>query len=282
MKKLVSRLGRRSLLVVAVALTAVGGVAYASIPDSAGVITACRQNVNGGLRLIDPSAGAHCTPAETLVTWNQGGPTGPKGPAGDKGPLGDKGPTGDKGAVGDAGPAGDQGAVGDKGPAGDKGLPGDKGPTGDKGLTGDKGGVGDKGPVGDPGPSGTAQLYTKSLNTNVVAVPPVSFGTEATLISMAVPAGDYLVHGKVELINGSATIGTAVCLVNGGNEGAAVTTIPLNSAATLSVVQSVHLGAPGAIHMGCYIGNGFAAQQFTVANNVTLYAVPFTSVTTLP
>src|SRR4051812_35987532 len=95
-----------------------GGVAYATIPDGAGVYTACKLNGIGTIRLIDPSYVPttsllqHCNAAlETQISWNQGGQTGPKGPTGDKGPDGEKGQTGDKGL------------------SGDKGLPGDKGLT---------------------------------------------------------------------------------------------------------------------------------------------------------
>src|SRR4051794_33168365 len=234
MKSFLGRLGWRSFLAVAATLAVAAGVAYAAIPDGAGVITACRHNANGGLRVIDPALGGHCTPAETSLSWNQGGPTGPKGPTGDKGPVGDKGPAGDKGAVGDKGPVGDKGAVGDKGGVGDKGAVGDKGLTGDKGIVGDKGLTGDKGPVGDQGPSGTAQLYTKTRNTNSGPALTIGFGTETTLLSMDVPAGDYLVHGKVELVNATASNGLAVCTVNAGFEGASAATIMPNTAQTLS------------------------------------------------
>jgi hypothetical protein len=150
-------------LVLGVAL--IGGVAYAAIPDAAGVYTACKLNVLGTIRLIDPSGPSasllsHCTVYETQITWNQGGPTGLQGPRGDKGAMGDKGPAGDKGEVGSQGPlgerglVGDKGASGDKGPAGDKGDVGSPGPVGDRGPVGDKGASGDKGLVGDKGADG--------------------------------------------------------------------------------------------------------------------------------
>jgi hypothetical protein len=147
------------------ALVTAGGVAYATIPDSNNVYTACIKNA-GTIRLIDPSlpstnAMSRCTSNESQVTWNQGGP---KGPPGDKGPTGDQGPVGDKGPAGNAGVAGapgDKGPTGDKGAQGDpgaKGPDGDKGPTGDPGPTGDQGPQGDKGPTGDPGPTGAVNI----------------------------------------------------------------------------------------------------------------------------
>jgi hypothetical protein len=69
------------VLVGAVALLAVAGVAYATIPDAAGVYTACRLNGVGTIRLIDPSGPStsllsHCTSFETQITWNQKGKNG--------------------------------------------------------------------------------------------------------------------------------------------------------------------------------------------------------------
>jgi hypothetical protein len=63
-------------MVVAVAalLVAVGGVAFAAIPDSQGVIHACYQKTTGALRVVD-SAG-NCRRSETPIEWNQHGPPG--------------------------------------------------------------------------------------------------------------------------------------------------------------------------------------------------------------
>jgi hypothetical protein len=62
-----------------VALTAVivglgaGGIAYAAIPDSKGVIHGCYMKVNGQLRVIDTDAGGGCTAGEKPLDWNQTG-----------------------------------------------------------------------------------------------------------------------------------------------------------------------------------------------------------------
>ena len=68
-------------LVGVMALLAVAGVAYATIPDGGGVYTACRLNGVGTIRLIDPSGPStsllsHCTKFETEITWNQKGQNG--------------------------------------------------------------------------------------------------------------------------------------------------------------------------------------------------------------
>ncbi len=78
------------VLVGAVALLAVAGVAYATIPDGAGVYTACRLNGVGTIRLIDPSGPStsllsHCAAFETQITWNQKGQKGEAGAPGQNG-----------------------------------------------------------------------------------------------------------------------------------------------------------------------------------------------------
>jgi hypothetical protein len=74
------RTGRRTglvALVVGVGV-AVGGIAYASIPDSDGLIHGCYNKTNGALRVIDTS-GKGCSAAEKPLNWNQTGPTGAAG-----------------------------------------------------------------------------------------------------------------------------------------------------------------------------------------------------------
>lgn len=62
-------------------LLALGGVAFAAIPDSDdGEIHGCYANNNGALRVIDAQAGQTCnTSRETALTWNQRGPQGVPG-----------------------------------------------------------------------------------------------------------------------------------------------------------------------------------------------------------
>src|SRR5690349_18532921 len=65
---------------------AVGGTAWATIPDSGGAYTACMLKNVGSVRLIDPSLGnkmlGRCSAAETQITWNQKGEPGAAGPSG--------------------------------------------------------------------------------------------------------------------------------------------------------------------------------------------------------
>jgi hypothetical protein len=62
--------GKRALLLSA-AVAFAGGVAFATIPDSQGVIHACFGH-DGSLRVIDDAAG-QCRPNEKTLTWSQGG-----------------------------------------------------------------------------------------------------------------------------------------------------------------------------------------------------------------
>jgi hypothetical protein len=50
--------------------------AFASIPDSSGVIHACYDH-HGRLRVIDSDQGQHCKPVEQALEWNAEGSSGP-------------------------------------------------------------------------------------------------------------------------------------------------------------------------------------------------------------
>jgi Collagen triple helix repeat (20 copies) len=101
-------------LAVAVALMvlALGGVSWAAIPRSSGVIHGCYQKDHGQLRVINSKGHQSCQRSEVAVSWAESGPQGPAGP------RGPKGATGATGLPGPAGPQGQQGATGPQGPAG--------------------------------------------------------------------------------------------------------------------------------------------------------------------
>jgi hypothetical protein len=99
---------KKRLVALLVGLTAAalaGGVAYATIPDSAGVIHTCYSKATGTWRPID-SPSEKCKSGETQLDFNQRGPQGPAGPQGPSGPAGPAGPAGPQGPAGPAGPAG--------------------------------------------------------------------------------------------------------------------------------------------------------------------------------
>jgi hypothetical protein len=97
---------------VAFASVAAGGVAWATIPGSEGVISGCYEQRTGLLRVIDAEAGKACTRYEQPLSWNREGLRGEPGPAGVAGPVGPPGPVGEPGPRGHEGPQGLQGLPG--------------------------------------------------------------------------------------------------------------------------------------------------------------------------
>lgn len=88
---LVTNLRTRSAIAVVCVLAAtivMGGLAYASIPGTNGVIHGCYETkgTNHAMTVVDSSA--QCPTGYTSLKWNQ---TGPQGPAGPKGPQGTSG-----------------------------------------------------------------------------------------------------------------------------------------------------------------------------------------------
>ncbi|HEY1774568.1 MAG TPA: collagen-like protein [Solirubrobacteraceae bacterium] len=87
---------------------AIAGTAYASIPDSGGVIHGCYLRGIGSLRVVDSPSQRCINGLETAIQWSQ---TGPQGPQGIPGPKGATGPQGVPGAQGSTGPAGASGGA---------------------------------------------------------------------------------------------------------------------------------------------------------------------------
>jgi hypothetical protein len=89
--------------VLAIASLAVAGVAVAyatgvAFTPSGGVIHACVNVENGGVRVLDPQSGRQdlqqCRANETGIDWSQVGPPGPGGADGAPGPAGSNGVSG--------------------------------------------------------------------------------------------------------------------------------------------------------------------------------------------
>src|SRR5712691_4074663 len=141
-RALAAAAGRRTgrlLLVCAAILALAAGVAYATIPDSGGVIHGCYSKTSGALRVIDTGLGQTCNGTENPLNWSQTGPTGPQGntgATGPQGPQGNTGATGPQGNTGATGPQGPQGNTGATGPQGNTGATGPQGPQGNTGATG--------------------------------------------------------------------------------------------------------------------------------------------------
>src|SRR4051794_19369748 len=203
------RMSPAVLVAVAAGTGGLGGVARGTIPDSGGVIRACYQKNHGDLRVID-TAKDKCNPSEIALSWNQTGPTGPKG---DTGPTGPTGPKGDTGPTGPTGPKGDTGPTGATGPTGPKGDTGPTGPTGDTGPTGPAGPARAYGAIGaDGGLSRSAGIasvnhprtgnYCITLNAGIdpsttIAVTTPNFTGDDTAV------GDNATQAIVEVGTGS-------------------------------------------------------------------------------
>lgn len=88
-----------------VSMLAMGGVAYATIPDTGGAIHACfnpgaATKSNGTeLKIIDRAV-ASCGRGQEELVWSQTGPPGAKGDPGEKGEQGERGEPGLPGAGG--------------------------------------------------------------------------------------------------------------------------------------------------------------------------------------
>ena len=119
------RLPRRRVLLAALPLVLVTGVALAAQPGgrraSSAVIHACVNKKTGLVRIV-----AACRRGESAMTWNAQGARGPSGVPGAAGPQGPAGLAGAAGAKGDTGP---QGAAGSPGPAGPQGPAGPAAPS---------------------------------------------------------------------------------------------------------------------------------------------------------
>jgi hypothetical protein len=83
-----------------------GSLAYATIPDSSGMIHGCYKLNQGTLRVIDTGKGEGCLNSEAAISWTQTGLQGPQGPTGPTGAKGDKGDRGDPGQPGAGTPIG--------------------------------------------------------------------------------------------------------------------------------------------------------------------------------
>jgi hypothetical protein len=68
-----SKRTRAVALAVAAVGVVTGGIAYASIPSSGGIIHGCYMKSSGVLRVIDTDVGAACKSTEKSLDWNAQG-----------------------------------------------------------------------------------------------------------------------------------------------------------------------------------------------------------------
>src|SRR4051812_20337470 len=93
--------GRRSIVIAGLvaAAAAVAGVAYATIPDDAGVINGGNKKKAGPLRVVNRGGGKKCTSFEPRIRGSRRGRKGDPGPRGPAGPAGPPGPAGSFGTL---------------------------------------------------------------------------------------------------------------------------------------------------------------------------------------
>ena len=214
------------------AVLAGGAAAFATIPDSNGVINGCYQKNVGNLRVIDPSAGDTCHPSEIPISWSHTGPAGPQGPKGDTGATGPQGPAGPQGLKGDTGATGPQGPKGDKG---DTGATGPQGPPG-SGLAGQScpsgqsvTGVDQSGNIicSSGCPSGQVTFHITSVASNTLENWPGGTQTKNSgpncSVTVTAPSGNisliggttgvdaWTIDSKTGWVNASGTVQQPVC-----------------------------------------------------------------------
>jgi hypothetical protein len=222
------------------------GVAVAAIPDAGGVIHGCYSGqgskAKGGAQLyILDTATNTCTNGQTAIVWNQTGPQGPQGVQGEQGPQGVQGEQGPQGVQGEQGP---QGVQGEQGP---------------------------QGVQGDPGAAGSSNAYAVSSGGDPIAFSISSFMTPVTL---ALPAGNYVIDAKVLVGNrGDDIDGEMVCTLRHGETGNIVIDFSgarlfggapsaAGSTATLPLTGAVALASPDTVRLLCATTSIDAFAQF--------------------
>jgi hypothetical protein len=267
------KMRKHRVVAIAVALGVVGvagGVAYAAVPDSGGVIRACYKaggllQEKGALRVSEDGT---CRAGELPLNWNHTGPAGLtwRGEWAAGTAYGVRDAVQHNGSsyvavfasTGSAPPngnwmllagKGESGAVGAVGPKGDQG---DQGVQGERGFTGPQGAKGDKGDRGDPGPSDAyiGRSGSPVLDNHVLT----------TIASVNLPAGVYAVFGKARVANADSDDQPARCALSTGDS----TVIRLGarfddgSEQSVSVQDLLTLPAPGTATLGCATFRGQA------------------------
>jgi len=149
------------------------------------------------------------------------------------------------------------------------GAKGRTGATGARGAQGLPGASGGPGAEGKQGPLGPSNAYT-ALNTSFVET---KFPENVTLASVNVPAGSYVVTGKVLAINETTARQLASCeVVTNGNEedSSSATVEPIggtsfNGRATITLLEGVTLAAPGTVQVDCGTSNASEKMKLTEA-----------------
>lgn len=84
LRRIRDRLTYANVAATVALFVALGGAAWATIPDSTGVIHGCISATSGNLKVVDPPT-TNCAPSEAALDWNQQGPPGAPGSQGSPG-----------------------------------------------------------------------------------------------------------------------------------------------------------------------------------------------------
>jgi len=228
--------GRRAWLVAIgfVVAAIAGGIAFAAIPDSSGLIHGC-YNPNGAnarngtpLNIVNSDTSS-CRSNQLEISWNQ---TGPPGPAGDDGVS----VTSSSLSSGDANcPAGGSAftAAGGNVTYACNGLKGDKGDTGE---------------TGPPGPSAAYTNYGDGFHA-------IGDGLTQTLASLTVPSGSYVLSGAVQAGGVGGGTNLQCSFLSGGTSHGLLAVIVDNGAQPM--LGDVTLGlASNRIFLRCFAQGG--------------------------
>ena len=262
MARIALRRGRSLALLLAGGLLGASvGVATGAIPSTGGGVFYACYDSGGSVKFIDNAKTTSCPKGYTgPVTWNQVGP---------QGIAGTNGTNGATGATGPAGPAGPQG------PAGPTGATGATGATGGTGATGATGPAGPAGPAGGGG--GAAHITRSSQVQGGGANQPVD------VVSLTLPAGAYLLSGRITAVNGGGGGPVVTCDLTGlpsdTDETLSTATVSENAEGWVDLVLQAAdtLTTQTTVKVSCYFLNN--SGPITYWTNV-LTAVEVGSVTT--
>jgi len=252
-------------LFIALGGTAVAASSLIQAKDIAPGAVTSKAIKNGGVQPKDLS-----TSTRALIQTGAG-LTGAKGETGSAGATGTNGAPGTNGANGANGPNGADGLDGTNGANGPNGANGANGIDGDDGANGIDGTDGDNGLDGTDGTDGTdgidGAVTPLSAKQGLTALPTASPPT--TVVSLAVPAGNYVVLAKTQLSHTGAGDSIDCTLKSGAAviDQIAMKTHPALAAIPVSMQAVTTTASPTQLSVECdvMVANGSADFSSLIA-----------------
>ena len=262
-------------------------VATAPQADAATLYACVKKNGNARVFNRRPKCKKH----ESRLSWNTSGPAGRNGLNAANGSPGTGGTAGRDGAAGRDGVNGKDGVNGNDGATGKDGANGKDGTNGTNGTNGANGADGANGANGAVGGFGAALGAGEAVPYTAATE-----GSPTTIISKALPAGNFIVHAKAELVYTDTKAGGAaatVCKLIDIPAGGGATSSDTSSWASLvnvpfvlnlaqnTIPFSLRVDSPShasTLNIACYLaiketaGGTFAAE----AKNASITAVQTT------